>query len=81
MTILVILLPLNKKNQDSTAILLHKLLHTLRYCISVNEENIPNLKIRGEFEFKYERAFFYEFVVTKVKILYDIQKLEAFSNI
>ena len=37
--------------------------------------------IRGGFEFKYESAFFYEFCVTKVKILFHIQKLEAILHL
>ena len=37
---------------------------------------VPNYKflgIQGGFEFKCESAFFYEFCVTNVKILFDIQ--------
>ena len=37
--------------------------------------------LRGGFEFKCESAFFYEFCVTKVKILFDIQKLEAILHL
>ena len=41
----------------------------------------PKLHIREGFEFKCESAFFYEFCVTKVKILFDIQKLEAILHL
>ena len=37
--------------------------------------------VQGGFEFKCESAFFYEFCVTKVKILFDIRKLEAILHI
>ena len=41
------------------------------------EPIVGETQVRGGFELKYESAFFYEFYVTKMNILFDFQKPEA----